>query len=256
VRPRPLRDLGLALGFLTVLPIGREWPAEGAPDVVGFYPWVGYLLGAEAALIAWLLGFVSPHAVSTSLVGATLVITAWALTTGLLHWDGLADSADGLWGGRDPAKRLEIMRDTRLGAYGTTVLVLTALLQAATAASVLARGAVWVLVTAPVLARASVSLAAWTLPAAREDGLGVTAVQQPSVYAVVVAALAVFGLLVLGHLTAPRVPFFATLVVGSLAGIFLPRLFARQVGGMTGDLFGATILTVETVVLIAGALLS
>ncbi len=253
---RPLRDLALALGFLTLLPVGRRWPEGGAPDAVGFYPWVGWVLGAEAVLVAWALRLAAPSSGARQLLIGALVIASWALTTRLLHWDGLADSADALWGSHDRERRLEIMRDSRIGSFGTAAVVLVALLQAAGAASLLEHGALWALVLAPVLGRAAASFAAWTLPAARREGLGLTVVRRPSAYAAAAAAAAVLALLVLGHLTAPRVPFFLTSGIGCLAGIAVPRVLARPVEGMTGDLFGATILTVETIVLMAGALVT
>jgi adenosylcobinamide-GDP ribazoletransferase len=255
VRIRPLRDLGLALGFLTVLPFGREWPEGGAPDAVGFYAWVGFVLGAEAWLVAALMHHFGGRP-GTALVVAALIVSVWAFTTRLLHWDGLADTADGLWGSFDRDRRLEIMRDSRTGSFGATTVTLVAVLQVAAVAAVLQAGQPWVLVVAPVLARAAASAAAWTLPPARTEGLGLTSMSRPTVYAAAVTALALFGLLVLGHLTAPRVPFFAVLAVGVLAGVTLPRLLARRIGGMTGDLFGATILGVEAFVLVAGALLT
>lgn len=253
-RPRPLRDLAFALGFLTVLPFGRTWPQDGAPDAVGFYPWVGFLLGAEGWGVAWLVRSRGILDSVTLLVAGAVVVTLWALTTRMLHWDGLADTADGLWGSYDRERRLEIMRDSRIGSFGATALVLTAMLQVSACGAVLLAQRPWVLVAAPVLGRGAAALAAWTLPAARREGLGLTAVRKPSAYAAIVAGLALVALLAFGHLTAPRAPFFATLGVGVLAAVILPRALARRVGGMTGDLFGAVVLGVETAVLLTGAL--
>ncbi len=255
-RPRPLRDLALALGFLTLLPVTAEWPEHGAPDAVGYYAWVGWLLGGEAVLLEWGLSYVGRSAVTAWLLGGALVVSAWAVTTRFLHWDGLADSADALFGSHDRKRRLEIMRDSRIGSFAATAVALTALVQASSAAAALERGAVWVLVLAPVLGRAAASLAAWTLPPARGDGLGLAAAGRPNAYAVAVTALAVAALPALGLLTAPRVPFFATLGIGVAAAVAVPRALARSVGGMTGDLFGAAVLAVETIVLAAGALAS
>lgn len=254
-RVRPIRDFALALGFLTALPVGREWPEGGAADAVGFYPWVGWVLGAAAWLVSWLLQAAGAFSAATLLVGGAVIVAVWAVATRMLHWDGLADTADGVWGAYEVRKRLEIMRDSRVGSFGATAVALTALLQVAATGAVLVAGRPWVLVCAPVLARGAVSLAAWTLPAARTEGLGLTAVARPSAYAAVVAGLAVLGLLVLGHLTAPAVTFLGTLAVGVAAAVVVPRMLARSVGGMTGDLFGATVLVVEAAVLVAGALL-
>lgn len=251
---RPVRDLALAFGFLTVLPVGRDWPEEGAPDAVGFYPWVGYGLGAAGWLAAISAAPSGPPVPLRSLVVAAVLVTLWALLTRMLHWDGLADAADGLWGSFDRERRLEIMRDSRVGSFGATAVVLTALLQVACVALVLERQRPWVLLLAPVLARAGAAVAAWMLPSARREGLGLTAMERPSLYAVAACSLAVVGLLVVGHVTAPRVAFFATFGAGVLAAVAVPRVLARPVGGMTGDLFGAGILLTETVVLLVGGL--
>jgi len=254
-RVRPLRDFALALGFLTVLPVGREWPDEGAPQAVGYYPWVGWVLGAGAWLVAWLLQLLGSFSAAALLVGGVVIVAGWALATRMLHWDGLADTADGLWGSFERDRRLEIMRDSRVGSFGVTAVVLTALLQVSATGAVLVAGRLWVLVCAAVLGRAAAALAAWTLPAARTEGLGLTAVERPGAYPAVVAGLAVFGLFVLAHLTAPAVTFLTTMGVGVATAVVVPRLLARRIGGMTGDLFGASVLIVEAVVLTAGALL-
>jgi adenosylcobinamide-GDP ribazoletransferase len=256
VRVRPLRDLALAIGFLTAIPVGREWPEGGAPEAVGFYAWVGFILGAEAWLVAWLLQL-RGAGTALGLLAAAAIVTAWAITTRMLHWDGLGDTADGLWGAREPARRLEIMRDSRVGSFGATAIVLVALLEVAAVAAVLAARQPWVLVLAPVLGRGAASLAAWTLPPARTEGLGAATMCRPGAYAVLATALALLALLVLGHLAgAARLPFFATLGIGLVSAVVLPRILAKRVGGMTGDLLGATILGVEVIVLIAGAVLT
>jgi adenosylcobinamide-GDP ribazoletransferase len=254
--PRPLRDFALALGFLTVLPVGREWPAEGAPDAVAYYPWVGALLGLDAWILAWLASLLRLTSSLQWLAVGAAGVAMWAFETRMLHWDGLADTADALWGGFDRQRRLEIMRDSRVGSFGVAAVVLAASVQLASMGAVMQAGAWWVLVCAPVLGRAASSWAAWTLPAARREGLGLTAVGRPSMYAVAVSVAAILGLLVFGHLTAPRVPFFAALGVGLLTAFALPRVLSRPVGGMTGDLFGATVIGVETAVLFVGMLLT
>lgn len=246
---RPIRDLGLALGFLTVLPVGRDRPAKGAAAAVGFYPWVGWVLGGAGAGLAWLLGLVGADAFLT----AALVVGAWGLGTRMLHWDGLADTADGLWGSFERERRLEIMRDSRVGSFGATAVVLTALVQVAAVSAAVSRGSLWALVAAPVVARVAAVGAAWTLPAARREGLGLTAMERPGAYALVAASLGVLALGLLAFWAAP-LPLAITVAAGVVAGIALPRVLAARAGGMTGDLFGATVLGVETAVLVAAAL--
>ena len=117
-------SLILALRFLTVVPVpGQE--AEG-PGALGraawWFPVVGLCLGGALALGGWLLDGLWPP-----LVGAALLVGAWKAATGGIHLDGLADSLDGL-AGRDPARRVAIMRDSRIGVFGAAGIALLLLL--------------------------------------------------------------------------------------------------------------------------------
>lgn len=253
VRPNPPHDLAAAVGFLTLLPVGRDWPAARRPRSVGYYPWVGWLLGGLAGgslLAARALAGQYPR--SAALLGGALVIAGWGLLTRLLHWDGLADTADGLWGGHDAQGRLEIMRDSRVGSFGAAAIALTALVQVGAAASVVSQGRWWVLVTAPVIARAGASAAAWTIKAARLEGLGLTTVSRPGAYDVAVWAVATAGVASLVLAGAPGAALATTCMAGLAAAILLPAGLSRPVGGVTGDILGASVILVETVVLVVG----
>jgi len=131
---------------------------------------------------------------------------------------------------------------------------LTALLQVAAVAALIEKGALWVLVAAPVIARFSIALAAWELPNARAEGLGLTAMGAPGLYDRLVAgaaALALLGFVVAGL---PTHTFIWVVGIGFVSGLIVPRLLSKPVGGMTGDLFGATVLLVELCVLLTGVL--
>jgi adenosylcobinamide-GDP ribazoletransferase len=259
--PHPLADAAAAVGFLTLLPIGRHWPEGPPPRAVGWYPWVGWLLGLPAAaVVALAIRLVGHTPVGADMLVGALVVGSWAVLTRFLHWDGLADTVDGLWGGGDRARKLEIMRDSRIGSFGAAAMLFVALVQVAAVADIVHGGVVWPLVAAPVLARFAVSIGAWTLPAARREGLGLTAMERPGVYDVAVALLAVatvyFLRTRLPGFGADGVKLIGVTVIGLVAGFATPRLLARQVGGMTGDLFGATVLIVEMIVVVAGAVVS
>lgn len=260
-KPRPLHDAAAAVGFLTLLPVGRKWPEGAPPRAVGWYAWVGWLLGLPAgAAVAWAVWLRGHAPVGGDMLVGALVIGAWAMLTRLLHWDGLADTADGLWGGRDREHKLEIMRDSRIGSFGAAAMVFVAIVQVAAVADMVHGGVVWPIVAAPVLGRFAASVGAWTLPAARREGLGLTAMDRPGVYDVAVAVLAVavlhFLRTPLPGFGADGVKLMAVTLMGLIAGFVTPRLLAKRVGGMTGDLFGATVLIVEMVVLVAGAVVS
>jgi adenosylcobinamide-GDP ribazoletransferase len=132
---------------------------------------------------------------------------------------------------------------------------MVALVQVGAIADFVAEGVWWPLLVAPVVARAAVSLAAWTMPAARREGLGLSAIERPGAYEIVALAVSVAPLLLLA-LVMPAVSVWATAAVSLAAVLIVPRLLARPVGGMTGDLFGATVLIVETIVLVTGAVLT
>lgn len=260
-KPRPFHDAAAAVGFLTLLPFGREWREGAPPRAVGWYPWVGWLLGLPAAAAVAVAVKLHGHApVGADMLVGALVVGAWAVLTRFLHWDGLADTADGLWGGHDREHKLEIMRDSRIGSFGAAAMLFVAMVQVSAVADIVHGGVVWPVVAAPVLGRFAASLGAWTLPAARREGLGLTAMGRPGIYEVAVAVLAVA---VLHFLRSPLPGFGAeglrligVTLVGLIAGFAVPRMLAKQVGGMTGDLFGATVLIVEMVVLVAGAVVS
>lgn len=254
-RPHPLGDLAAAVGLLTVLPVGSAWPASRLPRSTGWYPWIGWLLGVPAAIV--LLGWLHVvHPSRLALLSGALVVALWAGVTRLLHWDGLADTCDGLLGGSTPERRLEIMRDSRTGAFGAAGMIMVALVQVAAISGMTDPGSIWPVIAAPVLGRFAVSMAAWQLPPARSDGLGMTAIMRPGPYEYCVAGAAVIALFALAWLGVALTHLLLVVAVGVLAGLVVPRVLSRGVGGMTGDLFGATVLVVEAAVLVTGALLA
>ncbi|MFZ5750216.1 MAG: adenosylcobinamide-GDP ribazoletransferase, partial [Pseudomonadota bacterium] len=162
-----LAELRAALMLLTRLPV---WPGDAPPPVsraLWAFPLAGLAVGA-LALLVWqgAQGLDLPPAMAAVLALATMV-----LATGGLHEDGLADCADGLWGGRDRARRLAIMRDSRIGTYGTLALVLSLAIRGAGIVA-LGAGAGLALLLVSGASRAAPALLLATLPAAREDGLG------------------------------------------------------------------------------------
>ena len=115
-----MQGLALAIGFLTALPMRMAAPRPGDLGRAGvWFPLVGLGLGVLLSLAYWLLA----HVFALVLVAA-LVVALWAAFTGGLHLDGLADSGDGLLSVASVERRLESMRDPRLGAFGVSVLAL------------------------------------------------------------------------------------------------------------------------------------
>jgi len=234
--PRPplvtLHDLPAALGLLTRLPVavdGDRAVARGAAAAWA-YPLAGALVGALAAavhgLVSW-LGLPPPLA-------AGLAVGALVIVTGALHEDGLADSADGLWGGWTRDRRLAIMRDSRIGSYGVVALVLSLGLRAGALASLPPALAWPTLIACGALSRGAM-VGLWAvLPPARRDGLSAgTGRPRPATAALALALGAAVGLLTCG--TAGLGAALAGLGGAAVVGI----LARAKIGGQTGDILGA-----------------
>jgi adenosylcobinamide-GDP ribazoletransferase len=232
-----------ALGFLTRLPVPNVALAEA--DVArsaGFFSWIGCLLGA----MLWAAS--RSDAVFGSRVAALLVVALWAAVTGALHLDGLADTVDGLSGGRgDRARTLEIMRDSRIGAHGAVALAISLLLKGAALERAWELGSRdwW---TAPVVARFLCTVLLASFPYAREQGLG-------RAFATRVGArewgLGSVALLPLGALYGGDFALHAA--CGITCALGLAFWVRSRLGGLTGDVHGAAIEVCEIAMLLAGA---
>jgi adenosylcobinamide-GDP ribazoletransferase len=241
--------LPLALTFLTKLP----WPWRGPADETAlarslfWFPWVGGLLG----LIfwgAWMgLQRILPDPAAAALL---LALTVWI--TGGLHLDGLADTADGLGGGGTPAEALGIMKDSRVGAFGVISLILALILKFSLFLSLAGQsGSPKALLLYPVVSRWAMVLLAYLSPYARsEGGLGQAMTLGVSAEVLVMASFSA-GLLAFLIMGVPGLS-----LLGIAAGlVWLGSLyFRRRLGGITGDVLGATNEVVEIVVL-AGAVI-
>ena len=196
------------------------------------WPLVGAALGAAAAALAsaalWL--GVTPG------VTAVLVLAFGAMLTGGLHEDGLSDTADGLFGGWTKARRLEIMKDSRVGSYGVLALVLVVLARWSALTALLVFGGHWAaLVATGALSRAPMALIMALLPNARGEGLS-HATGQPAP-GIALAALGL-GLAIAVALTGWTGIAMAAAALG--AGAVLSASALRRIGGQTGDILGAS----------------
>lgn len=239
-------SLILAVRFLTVVPVpGQE--AQGASALgraAWWFPVVGLLLGGGLAGALHVL-----HALFPPLVAAALLVTAWKAVTGGIHLDGLADALDGL-AGPDPARRLAIMRDSRIGVFGATGLVLCLLLAVTTVADLSGPIHLRLLVLAPVVGRvAPLLVGAWLRPATPGEGLGAAFVAGLSRWASPLAGLA--GLALGAALLGP----WGVVIAGAAwsAAVLWAGFAARRLGGLTGDVLGAVVEIAELGVLLAGA---
>ena len=238
-------DLAAVLGFFTRIPPGRLMPRAPRIDMAGAvwaFPLAGALIGlcgAAAYALAIALHLPPPLAACWSL-GAVLLLT------GALHEDGLADMADGFGGGRDAQAKLAIMRDSRIGSYGTLALLLCCLLRIAAIAAIGARLQVCAaLVVSGALSRAAIVLVLVLLKPARLEGLASGLHPIPRLPASLALALAVAAPVLL-----LRPPVALAACAGALLTAFATAVLARrQIGGHSGDVLGACSVLVECVVL-------
>ncbi|GGC86075.1 adenosylcobinamide-GDP ribazoletransferase [Chelatococcus reniformis] len=245
---RALADARLCLGFFTRLPAGA--PA-GRPlaDAI----WAAPIAGGAVALLSGFALLAAHAAGAPPTVAAALALGAGVLATGALHEDGLADVADGFGGGTTAARKLEIMRDSRIGTYGVVALALTLLLRWSALASVLANDgpgvAVLALLAAHAASRSLLPAMMRVLPRARGDGLSVRAGSPGAGTAALALLLGAAALLPLGLAT-------SLIAAGLLVGwtSVLAWLALRHIGGQTGDVLGALQQGAEVAVLCAASL--
>jgi adenosylcobinamide-GDP ribazoletransferase len=186
------------------------------------------------------------------LFAAVLALAAGAVMTGALHEDGLADVADGFGGGRDREHRLEIMRDSRIGTYGTLTVCLSLMARAALLTGLLDLPPVTIVILMAGAAAFSRSLMVdllWATRPARPDGLSVTAGRPGR--GTTLAALAIGGVGAgagASLLLAPEAGVLA-LVAAGLVLAMVRALAMRKIGGQTGDVCGAGQVMAETAML-------
>jgi adenosylcobinamide-GDP ribazoletransferase len=249
--PRIYADLTDFLRFYSRLPVpaGR---GAGMPDfarAAWAAPVAGAIIGACGAAILLL----ARYAGLSPAPAAVCAIASLVIVTGALHEDGLADVADGFGGGATRERKLDIMRDSRLGAYGACALFLALLLRAAALAAMTEQGGVLAalaLISAGAVSRVAGLAPMLTLAPARADGAGASAARPTGKAlraAIVIAALfslapALAGLplrrIALADLAAP------------LAAAYVAGLARRRIGGYTGDVLGAAQQAAEVGVLL------
>ena len=243
-------DLAISVAFCTRLALAQSAPIEGRDVARASWamPVAGALVGGVAALVYWAgyrLGLPPWPA-------AALALAAAVATTGALHEDGLADTADGFGGGKDREHKLAIMRDSRLGTYGACALAASFMLRWSALASLADPLPVAIaLVTAHAAARAALPAFMRFVPPARSDGLSAAAGRPPGASAVAAALLGVIALL-LGF---GAIGGIVCLLLLTLAGVGTAWLSMREIGGQTGDVAGALEQAGEILVLLAATVL-
>lgn len=225
-------DVTTAFALLTRLPLPTTAPMGRSAAAAWAYPLVGCGLG----LIAGIAGALGLWLGLTPTLAAGLSLATLVITSGAMHEDGLADAADGLWGGWDKARRLEIMHDSRIGSYGVLAIGLSLFLRATALAVLFAAGHVFApLIVVGALSRATLAPMMVLLPHARQDGLSV-ATGRPGATTAWLGIAVALGL----ALTLTGGAGIVAAIVASLAAFGMAMIARAKLGGQTGDILGAT----------------
>ncbi len=240
-----LYEIAACLRFFTRLavpPLPDEPAPYDAPDfttVPRVLPLAGLLLALPAALtlvLAWELRL-GPF------VASALALAVLALITGAMHEDGLADVADGFGGGRTLMRRLEIMGDSRIGAFGGTALVLAFSLRLGALATLLDRSgalAALALLLVAAVSRSAALVPLVLLDPAKPGGAGASVGRPTGATLGIAAGLCVLLGLIAWAIGLPILGIVLMLLLAPAAAYGLTRLARRQIGGQTGDVIGAS----------------
>jgi adenosylcobinamide-GDP ribazoletransferase len=240
---RFLSDLLACLRFYSRLPVPvLRWEAEPHAmldfgHAIRALPLAGLIIAAPAAALLFGAAKILPAEIA-----AALALTLFVITTGAFHEDGLADTADGLGGGRSLERKLEIMRDSRIGTFGGAALVLSLLLRWAALTALLKMGpglAACVMLGAAGLSRWLGLMPVFLLPAARTDGAAFAAAR-PRPLPLALGGLIALALLALPFWAGvPAVRLALATVLAGIAALAMTRISKAQIKGQTGDIAGA-----------------
>lgn len=230
-----------AFQFLTIFPtiIRRMFTSQEMGRAAAWFPLVGFVLGALLYGVHSIAQLIFPANVS-----AVLTIFAWIIFTRAFHLDGFMDACDGLFGGFTPERRLEIMKDSRVGAFGVAGGALILLTQHAALASSLN---LWpALVLSATLGRWASSLVIYAFPYAREDGIGVEMKRNVGIREVLIATLiaGVISWFIYNWLG------IALMIGVAIVGWLIAKYAMRLLPGLTGDIYGTVTIMIESLILL------
>ena len=232
------QDILAAFGLLTRLPLPPHRPRGGT--AAWAWPLVGIGIGGLAGLAGWVTQGLGAG------VAAAVVLATQALLTGAMHEDGLADTADGLWGGWTRERRLEIMKDSHIGSYGVLALLLVTLIRWSALTALIGAGAfLAAAVAAAALSRAPMAVLMALMPNARPTGLSQAVGRPPFGTALVALVLA----LAVATLAVGPVATLLAALLAALPCTALALVARARIGGQTGDVLGAAQQLAEAAVL-------
>ena len=239
-----------AVQFLTIFTVRKKQELdEGdlARSMI-YFPAVGFLIGFLLINVDKAMSFVLPQTISNALLVIILVVMTRAI-----HVDGLADTLDGIMGGRDPQSRLAIMRDSRLGTAGAVGILFLLLLKYLCFNNLYESEKVSALLTAPMLARWSQTMMVFNAEYGRENGMAKAFVGHLRAGSLVVASVLAIGLsvFVVVRTDVHSAALVLSLLCGVVALTFIgKKYFNSRLGGVTGDTIGAVSELNEVLVLL------
>ena len=242
----------IGLQFLTRIFVVKQsvWTEKSFGESVKFFPAVGAVLGIISAVVVAAINFFGLPLLTSALGFASLIIL-----TGGIHCDGLMDSADGLFSGREREKILEIMKDSRAGSFGVVSLVLVAALEVSTLAELAKFSTAQLcaaIFSAPIIARLMMVVTIGGFPYARSSGMGKAFADFTTRRTIIFAAGETILLLL--PLIFFDEKFFLCAAAASLVALIVTWKFAsfatEKIGGVTGDVYGAVTTLSEMFVLI------
>ncbi|NYF80043.1 adenosylcobinamide-GDP ribazoletransferase [Granulicella arctica] len=252
--PKMWSEFLSAVQFLTRIPVPPQPYEDGSLSrAVKFFPLAGIVVGGSAALLHLLL---APHL--PRLVTASLVLLYLVLVTGCLHEDGLADAADGFGGGTSREQILLILRDSRIGSYGGTALILSLLGRLVLISSLPTAQVAQYLIVAHMLSRWTSLPLSYYLPSARAqdaqkiDGQGARIARLTSTGTLIGGTIFSFAVSAFLLGTHAIFPILITISLTLLTGLY----YRQRILGITGDCFGATNQLAEIAVYLCGAWIS
>ena len=240
-----------ALSFLTIVPVSlrREASPEEIGGSIAYFPVVGVIIGLVLAGLNWLLSLFLPLAVVNGLLIAALVIL-----TGAMHLDGFVDTCDGIAGHKTVAERWQVMRDSRVGAFGVVSVVLLLLVKYVSLSNVPGDLMIATLLFMPLVSRWAVVFAIFAYPYARSLGLGAAFKQGTRwpqfTVATFITIVVSIALIPIFHLLGLAILFCVAIVT-----VLLAVYFKTKFSGLTGDTYGAINEVTEVCVLILVVLL-
>ncbi len=243
-------DIAIAVAFFTRIPL----PLFDLPDrKLGHAIWAAPVAGLVVALIGAAVFTFCDIIGMTSALAAGFALASMMLTTGCLHEDGLADTADAFGGGKTIERKLEIMHDSRIGTFGAAALMSSMLIRWAAMASIFSGvDIVCALIASQVGSRAIFGELIRRTPQARDSGLAASVgpvSRETAIAALLIGGVSLFLIGVIGAILAG--------ILGALAVYAFRQFTIRQIGGVTGDTLGASQQVAEIVILsVASAMFS